>query len=284
MDAKSLEIRISRSENLPVLPQAVSQILKLADDPNSSARDIEKVVERDPAISAKILKVANSAYYGGSSAPTISRAVSFLGMNQVRSLVVGVAFQNIIGTKSSANHFDKIEYWRHSLATATAARILGSLRIPIKAEELFVAGMVHDIGMLVMDKFLPTEFDTCLTTANQMGVPLADVQQDQLGFNYAEIGGLLASRWKMSEMVKNAVIYHPNPMMDGDYYETTSFVTVANALAHQCGFTNNMPGVPCEIDEMAADAVGLPVEQFDTVRDIMVQEVLRAQEAFKIAA
>lgn len=284
MDAKSLEIRIARSENLPVLPQAVSQVLKLADDPNSSARDIEKVVERDPAISAKILKVANSAYYGGSAAPTISRAVSFLGMNQVRSLVVSVAFQNVIGTKSSSNHFDKVEYWRHSLATATASRILGSLRIPIKAEELFVAGMVHDIGMLVMDKFLPTEFDTCLTTANQMGVPLADVQQDQLGFNYAEIGGLLASRWKMSEMVKNAVIYHPNPMMDGDYYETTSFVTVANALAHQCGFTNNMPGVHCEIDEMAADAVGLPVEQFDTVRDIMVQEVLKAQEAFKIAA
>src|SRR5262249_24324776 len=150
---------ISRSENLPVLPQIVSQVLKLADDVEASPKDMERIIERDPAITAKLLRVANSSYYGLHQVSSTGRAISMLGMNAVRSLVVGVAYQQIIAGRTQASHFNKLEYWRHSLGVATAARILAKLKAPMLSEEMYVAGMMHDVGLLVLDRFQPMELD-----------------------------------------------------------------------------------------------------------------------------
>src|SRR5271157_330857 len=100
---------LARSENLPVLPQVVSSVLRLADDPDASPKEMERIIERDPGITAKILRVANSAYYGMSQVPTIGRALTALGMNNVRSLVVGVAYQQVISGREMAAHFSKLE-------------------------------------------------------------------------------------------------------------------------------------------------------------------------------
>lgn len=283
MDLTSLEIRLRRSENLPVLPQAVSSVIRLADDPNAGPKDLEKVIERDPAITAKVLRVANSAYYGGQNAATVGRAIAFLGTNAVRSLVVSIAFQQMISAKAVCPHFNKVEYWRHSLGVATACRILGKMRMPAKSEELYVAGMMHDIGMLIFERFMPTEFDTALEISQSKGYPLHITEREVCGFDHAELGSLLATNWGMSALVKNAVRYHHEPLMDGDYYETTCFVAAANSLAHQCGLTNNAVGVEYEIDPMVAEAIGLPTEQFVAIKDVMVHEVMRAQSAFHIS-
>jgi len=254
----------------------------MADDPDASPRDIEKTVERDPAITAKILKVANSAFYGHSNVNNVGRAVSLLGMNVMRSLVVSIAFQQVIGNRVNAASFDKVEYWRHSLAVGVAARILGKLRIPMKAEELFVGGLMHDIGMLVLDRFLPAEFDQAMQYARSSNIPLHEVEQEVMGFDHAAVGGLLADRWGLSTMMKRGIEFHHRPIEDGDYYETTCILSVANTLAHQCGFTNSQLVADLEISPEVAEAVGLPVEQFGSIRDVMVVEVVRAQEAFHI--
>lgn len=273
---------MARSENLPVLPQAVSSVLKLADDPNSSPRDLEKVIERDPAITAKILRVANSSFYGGSKIPTIGRAISFLGMNSIRSLVVGVAFQQMISGKSANSTFDRVEYWRHSLAVGTACRILGKIVIPSKAEELFCVGMMHDIGMLILDRFLQDEFAACITEARQMQLPIHLVEREKFEFDHAEVGGLLAEKWGLGTMAIHGIRFHHDPTQDGEYFETTSIVSIANVIAHQTGFVNSMPGLEYELDEEVFATLGIPEEQLQIICDVMTQEVSKAQEAFKI--
>lgn len=273
---------MARSENLPVLPQAVSSVLKLADDPDSSPRDLEKVIERDPAITAKVLRVANSAYYGAVTVPTVGRAISFLGLSSIRSLIVSVAFQQMISGKSSTSSFDRTEYWKHSLAVGTASRIIAKMRMPTKAEELYCAGMMHDIGMLVLDRFMPDEFDSSLVISKQMNLPLHLVEQEKVMFDHAEVGGMLAQRWGLVPMMQHAIRFHHNPMDDGDYYESTCIVSAANSLAHQIGFTNSQGQRDHTIDEEVAAAIGLPVEQFDVIKDVVLQEVQRAQDAFKI--
>lgn len=282
MELASLEIRIARSENLPVLPQVVSSVLRMADDPDASPREIEKTVERDPAITAKILKVANSAFYGHSNVSNVGRAVSLLGMNVMRSLVVSIAFQQVIGNRVNAANFDKLEYWRHSLAVGVAARILGKIRIPMKAEELFVAGLMHDIGMLVLDRFLPSEFDQAIQFAKSSSIALHEVEQEVMGFDHAAVGGLLAERWGLSTLMKRGIEFHHQPSLDGDYYETTCLLAAANTLAHQCGFTNSQMLAELELDPEVSASIGLPPEQYDSIRDVMVVEVVRAQEAFHI--
>lgn len=282
MDLNRLAVRLSRSENLPVLPQAVSSVLKLADDPSAGPRDLERVIERDPAITAKILRAANSAYYGSPNVPNIGRAIAFLGMNAVRSLVVSVAFQGMTANRGTSQRFDNLEYWRHSLAVATGARILGRLRMPMRAEELYCAGMMHDIGYLILDRFMGTELDTALEQALNDKTPIHEQEEFLYSFTHADVGGLLAEKWGMTSMIQAAVKYHHNPQEDGNFFETTCFISAANVLAHQAGFTNNTVGITWELEPHVVKAVGIPMEQFDAIRDVMVQEVLKAQETFKI--
>jgi HD-like signal output (HDOD) protein len=282
VELRSLEIKISRSENLPVLPQIASSVLRLADDPDSSAREIEKLIERDSAIAAKVLRVANSSFYGLSHVPSISRAVSILGLNTVRSLVVGLAYQQLIAAKQASKLFSKVEFWQHSVAVATAARILAKMRMQDRAEELYSAALMHDVGLLVMDRFAPNELDQSLSSARENKMRLHEAERLLFNFDHAQIGGLLADRWGLTQSLKNAIRYHHAPLEDSEDMEFTTFVAVADLLAHQCGYTNNVGTLPIEIESDLLAVVGIPEEQLDPIRAVIVAEVERAQDALQI--
>lgn len=280
---QSLEIKISRSENLPVLPQIVSQVLKLADNPEASPKEMERVIERDPAVTAKILRVANSSYYGFNQIPSIGRAISMLGMNQIRSLVVGVAYQQIISGRAVASHFNKLEFWRHSLAVATGARIISKIKMPMKSEEMYVAGMMHDVGLLAMDRFHPLELDKAIQYAIMEEIALHQSEQLNFGFDHSQLGAMLAEKWGLTPIIVDAVRYHHDPDMDSRNGSTTVIIALANTLAHECGLTNNIPNQPYEVDDSLLEAVGIAREQLDVIRNVMVQEITRAEEAFHIS-
>lgn len=282
MDVHELEIKIARSENLPVLPQIVSTVLKMADDPNSSPKVMERIIERDPAITAKILRVANSAYYGLNQVPSIGRAISILGLNTIRSLVIGVAYQQIISGKIQSARFSKLEFWQHSLAVAIGARILAKLKLPLKAEELYCAGMMHDVGLLVMDRFCPIELDASLQLAADRELELQVAERQILQFDHAEVGGLLAERWGLSPLMIGAIANQYRMSEDDPFFQATCFVSAANTLAHQCGYLNNAPSSSKEFHEGAAKAIGLPEPQLEVIRTVMMQEVQKAEEAFQI--
>lgn len=283
MELSSLQIRIARSENLPVLPQAVSTILKLADDPNASQRELERAFERDPGITAKILKVANSAYYGMSNVSSVGRAISMLGMSTIRSVVLGVGMQAVLTGKSATRSFDRVQYWRHSLATAIVCRILGKLRAPSRAEELYSAGMMHDIGLIVLERFMPQELDQAIEMARRTGSPLWLCEKEIIGFSHADLGGLLAEKWNLSEFTKQAILYHhelpPDPIMG----ELIALVSASDCVAYESGYHNQTPNPPS--DAIAAKAhVGLPPEQWDIVMQVVAAELNKAQESFNLAA
>lgn len=283
VNLSSLEIRMARSENLPVLPQAVSHIMKLADDINASQRDLEKAFERDPAIAAKILKVANSPYYGHGNVPNIGRAISLLGMCAIRSLVVSVAFQQALGGRAEARSFDKYAYWRHSLAVAIAARILGKLKMPSRSEELYCAGMLHEIGFLVLDRFLPAELDIAIKESQRTGKRVSRALHEILGYDEAVVGGLLAEAWGLTDLLKNSIRYQNKPEAAGNYHDAASIVATADLIAHLSGFPT--AGAPIQLSlEQIAEASGLPAEQITIVREVVDTEVAKVQETFQIAA
>lgn len=285
VDLVSIGIKLARSENLPVLPQVVAQVLRVADDPNGSAKALERLMERDPAVTAKILKVANSSYYGHSQIPSVGRAISVLGVNVIRQLVIVVGFQQMTGGTGPAGKFDKIEYWKHSLAAATAARILGKLRAPMKSEELFSAGMMHDIGFLVMERFLAPEFEMIAKRATDEQRPFEYIMRDELGFDQAELGAILAERWNLTSIIQHAIRYHLEPMEDPDHSQTSAIVSAAHTLAEQCGF---MPiqqrFYTPEFNYLAQSIIDMPDDQLEVIRNVMIQEVNRAQDLFQLNA
>jgi len=273
---------MARSENLPVLPQAVGEIMRLADDPNANQRELEKAFEQDPAMTAKILKVANSAYYGGANVPTIGRAISFLGMSAIRSLVVGISFQQMTMNKSESKRFDKIEFWQHSVATALACRVIAKLKVPAKGEELYCTGMLHDIGLLIFERFLPTEFDDAVDLSKRSGKSLIDSEKEVMGYDHALVGGILAEKWGLNDLMKNGIRHHLDPKQDGHYYETTCVVGWANDIATLCGYAG--PGVGKVVEEAAlAKSIGLPPEQIPIIMQVVTQELEKVQASFNIS-
>lgn len=284
MELASLEIKVARSENLPVLPQVATAVLRMADDPNASARNLEKLIERDPALAGKTLRVANSSYYGLSNASTITRAISILGLNTIRSLVISVSYQQMISGRVAANNFDKLAFWSHSLATATAARILGKMQMPEKAEELYLAGMMHDVGYLVMDRFYPGELDEAIRLAHEENTDVAQAEQKVFGFDHGDVGGMLARKWGLPALLEKAIQFHHRVDEDTEYQATTAIVAVANHIAKKGGLVNNNPP-GCELaDSTAMSLVGLPEQQLTVVSEVMLQEVEKAQAAFSIQA
>lgn len=282
VELHSLEIKIARSENLPVLPQIASAVLRVADDPNASAKSVERIIERDPAITAKILRVASSAYYGQSQVVSVGRAISVLGLGTIKSLVVGVAYQQVLQGKSTSKNFDKMEFWRHSLAVATASRILAKLKLPLKAEELYSAGMMHDVGMLVMDRFCHDELDGNIKDARDGKNALHRIEEQTLGFNHADVGGILAERWGLTPLMRSAITNHHSLNPDDPHFEAVCFISAANTLAYRAGFCNAVPGLEPEFEPVALEKIAIPEQQLDVIVNVMQTEVAKAEEAFQI--
>ena len=286
MDLESVAIKLSRSENLPALSNVVCSVMKLADDPTVSPTALEKVIEQDTGLTAKLLRVASSSYYGGVQVPSVGRAVSVLGIDTVKSLVLAISMQSLSSGESSVKGFDKVAFWQHSLAAALAARILGKLRLPVSAEELYSAAMLHDIGFIVMERFLPNELSAAMTLAQEAKIELHEAERQTLGFDHTEVGGLLAEKWGLSDHMYHAIRYHHSVMEDPMNYETTHIVSASNTLAHQCGFSTFPlpPEFVPEFDFMVLSTVDLPEEQLEIIRIVLNQEVRRAQDHLMISA
>lgn len=283
MDLQSIAIKVARSENLPVLPQIVSAVLKLADDPSTSQRVMEQVIERDLAISAKILRVANSSYYGLSQVESVGRAISVLGMNTVRSLVVNIAYQQMISGKVQCPEFSKIDFWLHSFATATAARILAKIKDPLRAEELYGAGMMHDVGLLVMDRFAPDELSSAILLAQEESIPLQTAEMRSFGFSHTVVGGLLASKWGLQGIIGDSIMFHHQPEKAPHESDFVWIIAAANTVAHRCGYRNGQ-SYDVQYDSLVLDQVGLPEAQYSIIENVVTQEVTRAQESFQLEA
>lgn len=282
MELSSLALKLARSENLPVLPQVANNVLKLVDSPEASPRALEQVIIRDPAVTAKILRVANSSFYGLSGVETIGRAVATLGMNTIRSLVVGIAYQQLMAGKEQASHYNKTEFWKHSLAVGVASKIIGMIKMPSKAEELYGIGMMHDIGIMVMDRFLPNELNLIIQTAQVKKCAISEIEAELLGFDHTDVGALLAEKWGFSGAMLAGIKYHHSMIEDTEHTETTAIIALADGLAHQAGFTNNAPGVPRELDRFAVKTLELPEQQLAIIAEVVAKEVEKAQEAFHI--
>ncbi len=282
VELESLAIKIARSENLPVLPQVASAVLRLADDPNASARNLEKLIERDPALAAKTLRVANSSYYGLSNVSTIARAISILGLNTIRSLVISVSYQQMISGRISAKNFDKVGFWSHSLAVATAARILGKMQRPEKAEELYIAGMMHDVGWLVLDRFDPGDLEEAIRVSHAETIPMHVSEERLLGFDHGIVGGLLAEKWGLPAPLNSAIRYHHNVAADDTYTDMTAIISMADYLAHASGLGSCTPSQCVQPDPHAKQLLDLPEQQLQVVGEVMLQEVQRAQSAFHV--
>ncbi len=199
---------------LPTLPTVVTQMISLIDNPTTSANDVAKLISTDQALTAKMLKLANSAFYGfPREIATVNHAVVVLGFETVKSLGLSVSVLERFSGSSSNGDFDRQRFWEHSIGCAAAARLLASkVRYRTRGKgEAFAGGILHDIGKLVLGQFFPQEFSEILGLVTRDDVYIGKAEEEVLGLTHAEVGAWLGERWNMPKQLVDAIAFHHAP-------------------------------------------------------------------------
>jgi len=208
----SLEKLIERSGKLGSLPAIVYKVFEVMDEPKSTATKIGKVINEDPALTARLLKLVNSPFYGFSAkVDTVYRAVALIGHKELRSVVVAASAMNVFeGIPSELVSME--DFWKRSLAIAVTARVLAAFKRETGIERFFIAGLLHDIGSLLMYIKLPDEMAQVLKLERTEGVELAGAEKDIIGYDHTEVGGGLLKKWNLPPQICGSVRYQLAPM------------------------------------------------------------------------
>lgn len=210
--AERLQGIVMTTRDLPAMPQVAAKVIELASDPDTSAAQLQQVISDDQAMTGRILKIANSAMYSCSRRiKTLNEAIVMLGFNSIRSLVVTSAARNLYNTRKSRTGLKERLLWEHSIGGAIACRLLAAERAPALAEEAFLAGLMHDIGKLVLNLRVPEKFDQIVQVVYNENQPFHTTEAELLGFDHTQVGALLVNKWKLSPALEEAILNHHNP-------------------------------------------------------------------------
>ena len=183
---------LKRVNDIPSLPQFVIETLKKLDDPKSSAADVANKLSRDEGLVIRVLRLANSAYYGLSRRiSSVSEAISFLGFKTVKSIVLAASVYKFMDSSFTGYALDRGDLWKHSQSVASTARFLAAHVKGVDPEEAYIAGMVHDIGKIVLSDYVRFGYSIIIRLVEEEQLPFTDAEKQVLGFDHAQVGGLV---------------------------------------------------------------------------------------------
>ena len=215
------------------LPEVVLKINELVNSDGATASMIGQVIGQDPALSTRILKVANSSMYGGQrQIDSINRAVTLLGTKQIRDLVLSTTAAKVF-TGIPNNLISVEDFWHHSLYCALLARSLAGLVKGVNAETLFTAGLLHDIGHLVIFNRAPEQAHEAilLTVQGEASLDLYQAERQVMGYDHAEVGAELARYWHLPDILVSCIAYHHDLHATKEHIQAVAVIHIANAIA-----------------------------------------------------
>ena len=269
-------------DHLVALPDVCFRINEMADDPVSSAADMAQVIGRDPNLAAQLLRIANSSYYGfPSKVETISRAITVIGTQDLRDLVLSASVINAFNTKPN-ELIDMQKYWSHALFTGLVARQLGSktsTKVLCK-ERLFVAGLLHDIGQLVMSVKIPELMGIMVTRGKENAEPFFETERLIFNIGHGEIGAELMKQWHLPASLQAVAKYHHEPEQAEDFLLEVSIIHIANALAHLSGIGGLGVKQQVKISPLAWKTTGLNKSTVLGVVEMAKTEFEKSASAF----
>jgi putative nucleotidyltransferase with HDIG domain len=251
---------------LPALPEVVQRIQALADDPQVPLREVGAVVAEDVGLTAKVLRIANSAYYGLQE-PVISteQAAAVIGMRSLKNIALQTSVVQQFQHLASRWGSDWEEFWAHSIFTARLCLLLSrklGVALEITPEESYTCGLLHDLGKVVLLDGLGEEFLSVLARAGESGSALHQVEEEVLGFTHIDVGSLVAARWKLPEPVRHAIEFHHGPKSEilGD--PATAIVALCDQIAYRLdthGFEATVP----QLASLAEQTLRMTPETFE---------------------
>jgi HD-like signal output (HDOD) protein len=233
--AMKLDHLVQQIGSLPTLPSVIVRVNEQVGNPKTSALDLARTILEDQSLTARLLRLVNSPFYGfPRRIATVTEAVTILGFAPVRSLLLTASVVDLLVGEETPE-FSPTGLWEHSVGAAVGAGLLARHTRHEDREEVFVAGLLHDVGKLVLFHFLTKEFLAVLETSRREDIPIRTAEQRLLGFTHDQVGRLLAERWKLPVRLSEAIGCHHRPDLAQVGKREAALVHVAEALTRALG-------------------------------------------------
>lgn len=275
---------VNRVQDLPAVPAVAATITSLVEQPDTSADDLRRVIEKDPALASRILKIANSSLYGFSrQIETLQHAIAVIGFRAVRNVVLAASIKGVFKRFGLTQRI----LWEHStVASGLAASLSTYGDVGVDREEAFTAGLLHDLGKIALDNVEPDAYQRVMERVYNQGRSFVDVEREVFGFDHAELGALVAAKWKLSTRLQAAILHHHSPeqiaTLPDDERRLTALVAVTTACCTRIGIGRRTPVESLDLASLPAwGLLGLGPTDVEPVLGLAMDQV---KESLDMAA
>ena len=263
---------VDSQKKLCSLPGIYQKLMEVMSNPNSSSANIAEVVSKDPSLSAKLLRLVNSPYFGlVNKIDTVSRAIAILGLNQLMALTKGIII--VEHFKEIPSHLlDMKRFWKHSIAVGLMSSLLCKDKVGAIEEKFMLAGLLHDIGKLIILIGMPGVYFNIMMIAKEERLPIVEAEKRVLGFDHTDVGYVLAKRWYFPQNLQVMIKEHHN-FCENNYVRDTGILQLGDILTHWIlyGFSGNMY-IP-EINIQLINAIGLDTHGLADIFSIFFKQI-----------
>lgn len=264
-----LESLLSRINDIPTLPASVLRVMQMIEDPFCSSSDLAKVIQADPAMAAKVLKLANSSYYGfRQKIGNIPQAVTLLGFATLKNTLLAAAVFDMF--RVAGTGFDLPALWTHSVTAATAAKLLAKRAQYPHSEKAFTAALMHDVGKIILARFIPQGLSEIVAVVQAENMAMYDAENKVLGLSHPALGAWVLGRWGLPSPIVEAVEFHHHPTRAQNGFDLAGIVYLANILAHRSGIGYGGDGMEREMDPVVLKFYNLNETAMGDMQDSLV--------------
>lgn len=272
---------LEKLNDIPTLPIVASKVNELINNPNSSSSDIATVMKKDQVLTAKVLKLINSPYYGIPGGVTdVQRALAFLGFNTLAQLVLGLSVFSMFPADAN-EEFSMLDFWRHAFATAVCSEIIAKrIKYP-KPEECFTCGLLHDIGKIVMHQIAKDMLLQVVRHAKTHNKSFVEAEGDLDVPGHVFLGEYIAAKWGLPQVIRSAIRYHhldvreANTILPGTK-PSIYIVSLANALVVKLGLGHSGDYSDGGLKPYMYESIGLSLEDLESIKTQTVAEMKKA--------
>ncbi len=265
-------------QKMPSLSTTVAKVMEICSRIETSPNELNKVISLDPVLTGQVLKLINSAYYSlNSKVTSLTRAITMLGMNTVKNMALSTAIIRHVSGSKKSKALPTSKFWAHSISAGVSAKLLGLAKgLPgMEREELFLAGLLHDLGKVPFGD----EYSEVLHVARVEQLPLIMVERDLMGIDHQEVGGMIAEKWKLNEVISATISKHHGGVENKGTSEVQiAFVALGNIYSNifDLGYAGDPFPLESEL-ENNLNIVGLSLDEFGAIGGSVQEEIRKAQ-------
>ena len=268
--SEALKNYIKKIDKLPTIPAIAHEILNLVGDETVSVNKIENIVENDPAISGKILSVANSAFFGTKyPIKTLDNAIMRIGFNNVKNIALGISIMTVFDEDRGPRVLDYQRIFNHSVSVGFIAKRLSDELKLSTSDEIFLNGLLHDVGFLVLSRYFADDYKLVVENLND-GQTLLEAEKNVLDFDHADMGAWLADQWQLPNNINDTIQHHHSPSLAKRSVKHVSVTHVADYISTKniLSPVDKDPGYP--LDASALEVLGISEEELNDIESKMV--------------